>query len=329
MARYSIILPVKNGGNYVKDCVNSILAQTYTDFDLLVLDNNSTDGTLAWIQSISDQRIKVYPSATDLTMEENWGRIKNIPRNEFMTMIGHDDLLHSHYLKTMDDLIEKHPAASLYQSHFQYIGPTAEFLRFCLPMDEVQYGHEFLASHMMRIMDSMGTGYMMRTADYNQVSGMPVHYPNLIFADYELWVRLSCLNYKATTPEVCFSYRIHQNVSKTTNGEKYQQAFLHYVTFIKQFMKQNDAIRQVVRRYGNAMLLYYCEALSHRLLKSDLKTRKVRVADFIDQCKAAARDLGIEQSFKPDFVTRIWISRLIDQSFLTRFIFYMYKKKFR
>lgn len=129
----------------------------------------------------------------------------------------------------MEELINKHPDASLYQSHFNYIDGDGKFIRECLPMAEVQYGHEFLASQMSRTMDSMGTGYMMRSGDYNSAGGIPIHYPNLIFADYELWTRLSLLSYKATTAENLFRYRVHKNTSILTNGEQYQQAFEQYI----------------------------------------------------------------------------------------------------
>ena len=51
MNRYSIILPVYNGGEYFKECVFSILSQTYACFDLHVLDNHSTDGSSEWIKT--------------------------------------------------------------------------------------------------------------------------------------------------------------------------------------------------------------------------------------------------------------------------------------
>lgn len=60
--KFSIILPVRNGGNYVKECAHSILSQTLDDFNLIVLDNCSTDGTLEWMQSLNDNRIIIYPS---------------------------------------------------------------------------------------------------------------------------------------------------------------------------------------------------------------------------------------------------------------------------
>jgi glycosyltransferase involved in cell wall biosynthesis len=324
--RYSIILPVRNGGEYVKECVNSILAQTVPDFDLLVLDNNSSDGTLEWIQSIGDRRIKTFPSNQSLTIAENWGRIVSIPKNEFITLIGHDDILKSDYLAIMTELIQKHPKASLYQTHFEYIDQHAKFIRNCLPMDEIQYGHEFLASHMTHTLDSMGSGYMMRSKDYDQLGGIPVHYPNLLYADYELWTRLTLISYKATSQNKGFLYRVHQSVSRTTNVIQYQEAFLKYIDFIADLMKSNAEVRGVVEKYGNTLLVYYCQSLSHRLLKTPKQQRSIKVKDFIEKCVEAAKKLGIESQFKPRKIFKIEIARLIDNNSWSRYLFQTYKK---
>src|SRR5882672_11129565 len=165
--RFSIILPVRNGGHYVKECVASIQAQTLADFHLLILDNCSTDGTLQWLQSLGDSRIRIYPADRPLTIEENWGRITSIPKNEFITLIGHDDILDPHYLAVMDRLILQHPRASLYQAHFRYIDSKGETLKLCKPMDERQSPVEFLSFFLNGIIDTMGTGFMMRSADYD------------------------------------------------------------------------------------------------------------------------------------------------------------------
>jgi len=323
--RYSIILPVRNGGEYVKECVTSILAQTIPDFNLLVLDNNSNDGTLEWIESIGDKRIKTFPSSQSLTITENWGRIVAIPKNEFITLIGHDDVLKPDYLAIMDELIQTHPKASLYQTHFEYIDQQGKFVRNCLPMDEIQYGHEFLAAHMTHTLDSMGSGYMMRSKDYDRLGGIPVHYPNLIYADYELWTKLSLLSYKATSSKSGFLYRLHQSVSKTTNIIQYQDAFFNYVDFISGLMKSNADVRGVVEKYGNRFMVFYCKSLSHRLLKVPKSQRSIKVKDFIAKCVEAARKLGIENQFKPRNVFKIEIARLIDNNSWSRYLFQTYK----
>ena len=71
MAKYSVILPVRNGGKYVQECIQSILHQTLPDLNLLVLDNCSSDGTLEYVRSLHDERIEIYPAESPLSIEEN------------------------------------------------------------------------------------------------------------------------------------------------------------------------------------------------------------------------------------------------------------------
>lgn len=321
MSKYSIVLPVRNGGHYVKECVRSILSQSLNDFNCIVLDNCSTDGTPEWIESLKDARIVLYRSERSLSIEENWDRIKTVPRNAFMTMIGHDDLLHPDYLQEMDALIARHPAATLYQTHFSYIDQDGRFVRNCLPMDEKQYVHEFLSCQMMRIIDSTGTGYLMRSADYDEAGGMPGHYPNLIFADFALWTELMRKGYKATSFRDCFSYRLHLSVSRTTNGMLYQDAFGQYVGWIERLMQQEAAVADAVHRYGREFLLYYCESLSHRLLKTPRRQRSLKVDQYIPICMAYAQSLIPGQDFHPLARKRIRIAAFIDRYYLTREIF--------
>jgi len=326
MKRFSIILPVYNGGQLVKECVRSILDQAVTDLNLHVLDNNSDDGTLQWISGLNDDRVIIYPSPVRLSMEANWARIKDIDKNEFITIIGHDDILHPHYLGEMSRLISKHPDAGLYQTHYSFIDETGKFIKHCMPMDEIQYGHEFLACQLARTMDSMGTGYMMRSKDYDKLGGIASDYPNLIFADYQLWVQLSLISYKATSANECFSYRIHNSVSKLTNGENYQLAFEKYIRFIAALGKENEQVKLVAERYGHDMLMYFCESLSHRLLKTPAASRKTKVSEFVNTCKDLAKLLIPGQPFEPNKKFRINIAAQIDSNFLSRSGFYYFKK---
>ncbi|MEO6330174.1 MAG: glycosyltransferase [Ginsengibacter sp.] len=326
MEKFSIILPVKNGGEHVKLCINSILSQTINNFNLIILDNCSTDGTLGYIESLADDRIAIYPSSKPLSIEENWRRILSVNKNEFMTMIGHDDLLHPHYLQTMDDLIKKHSGASLYQTHYKFVNAEGEEVGKCLPMTEVQYAHEFVAAQFTRTIDSMGTGYMMRSKDYNNLGGISLEYPNLIFADYALWIDLALLNYKATSFIEAFSYRLHSSTSKLTGAQNYQEAFEKYILFIKERTIQNVKINEAVERYGKDMLMYYSESLSHRLLKTSLIQRQLKVRDFLEKCKHFAALLIPGQPFEPLAKFRIKLAMQLDEFAIGRMLFVTYKK---
>src|SRR5882724_6808437 len=92
--QFLIVLPVRNGGEYLKACVASILAQVHEHFRLVVLENASTDGTPSWLRQLRDPRISVRESPAPLEIEKNWARILQCDLSaEFLTIIGHDDLL--------------------------------------------------------------------------------------------------------------------------------------------------------------------------------------------------------------------------------------------
>jgi len=325
MAKFSVILPVRNGGEHVKECIQSVLSQTYQDFNLHVLDNQSTDGTLEWVRTLNDNRIEIYVSEKSLTIEENWARVKTIEKNEFMTMIGHDDILYPDYLLEMNDLIEKHPKASLYQAHYMYIDSKGNSLKPCLPMDEVQYAYEFLACQMMQTIESTGTGYMIRSKDYDAVGGMSTQFPNLIFADYHLWIQLASISYKATAAQESFAYRIHESVSKVTKGQDYIKAFEQYVYFLDS-LKHKEGFKQVIDRYGKFFLLYFCQSLSHRLLKTPRSERTMTVKQFINNCRNYAQLLIPGQEFNPLSKPLTKIAQRLDYNVFGRQVFAVYQK---
>jgi glycosyltransferase involved in cell wall biosynthesis len=324
--RYSIILPVKNGGSYLKQCVNSILSQSFGGFNLHVLDNNSDDGSLQWVKSLKDDRIKLYPSEVSLTMEQNWGRIVSIQKNEFMTMIGHDDILDSEYLSVIDKLILRHPDASLYQTHFRYIDPSGSAIRHCKPMDEVQSASEFLASFLASTIDTMGTGFVMRSADYNACGGIP-SYPNLLFADFELWINLALKGYKATAFEECFGFRLHQSATTTSPDIKFHLAFSQFIKFLVGLKTRNSDLSRTIERYSLDFIGFYCKGLSHRLLRTaNNKRNGLTVSSFLKSCKDYADMLAPQNNFDPCDTYSVKLARQIDSNFFTRSLFLLFKK---
>lgn len=326
MNRFSIILPVRNGGSYVKECVQSILSQTLNDFNLIVLDNCSTDGTLGWLQSLKDERIILYPSAVSLTIEENWQRIVTVGKNEFITLIGHDDVLTRDYLATMNQLIECNPDASLYQSQFNYIDGNGSVIKECKRMDEKYTPMSFLHAFLLDKFDMMGTGFMMRSKDYDAIGGIP-NYPNLLFADFELFLNLAKLGYMAVSPKTCFAFRIHQSTTTVSADLKFQQAFGQFIGYLEILGKEDEVYKNTISKHGEGFLLFYCKGLVHRLIRKPKKLRPgVSVAGFVQQCKVYANRLMLENTFQPEKVFSIKLAKWIDQFAITRSAFLLYKK---
>lgn len=325
MYRYSIILPVRNGGEYVKECVGSILSQTLPDFNLHVLDNASTDGTAEWIRSLNDPRIILLPSEIPLSIEESWGRITGIQKNEFITLIGHDDVLDPHYLVTMDALIDRHPGASLYQTHYRFIDARGNLIRRSKPMDEAQHAHEFLAVFLADMIDVMGTGFMMRAADYDAFGGLPA-YPSLLFADFELWLKLTEKGYKATAFEECFAFRRHLSTTTTSADTRMHVAFGRFVDYLES-LRTDEALKTALDRYGLQYVQAHAKGLAHRILRTPKSKRPgVTVGKFLDACRAYSERLSPGQTFNPESTFSIRLARQIDSNALLRGVFLLFKR---
>ncbi|MCF3108492.1 glycosyltransferase [Niabella sp. CC-SYL272] len=313
---FSVILPVKNGGAYVKECIESVLAQTHRDFNFIILDNNSTDGTTAYIESLKDPRILHLRSNEDLSMPDNWKRALKLPSNEYITFIGHDDLLYKDYLRTMQQLILEYPEASIYQTHFTYMNAAGAPVRPCQPMPRTMDIEAFLEGEFRQTIDSMGTGYMFRSSDFMQCGGFDTSYPNLLFADYQLFAELTAGSFMAVSPAICFAYRLHTSLSISTGVDLYRKAFERYIGFLNRLRKENALADQAIKNWGAHFLSFYCRSLSHRLAKAPLQNRYT-VGRFVQACRQYARLLGIAEKFKPYRDPTIVLAALLDATPVT------------
>ncbi len=330
MAKYSILLPVRNGGNYLKECIASILSQSMTDFNVIILENFSTDGTLEWIKSLNDKRIIIVPAQKPLSMAENWGRITGIAKNEFMTMIGADDILDSNYLEVMDSLINKHPDASLYQAHFRFIDSQGKIIRNCKPMKETETVAEFLGTIFNNTISIMGTGFMMRSLDYNKLGGIP-SYPDLLFADFELWLELTRISYKATALERTFSYRIHQeSATSISSYSKYALGFKKLMIYFKKLKQSDVRISDCITDNFTGFINYYCQGSAHKLLRTPVSKRDgVKVSDVLKGYKTFANELLPGSNYEPTKTLSIQLAKMIDSNFVTRNLFLLFKKIYK
>ncbi len=96
----SVCLPVFNGKDYLRESVESVLAQTYDNFELLISDDGSTDGSLEIIKGFAqkDKRIKFWQNKTRLGLFENYNRCMQVARGEFIKPFAQDDVLDSKFL---------------------------------------------------------------------------------------------------------------------------------------------------------------------------------------------------------------------------------------
>jgi glycosyltransferase involved in cell wall biosynthesis len=102
-------LPVYNGGRYVRQAVDSVLSQTYGDFELIISDNGSTDDTehICGYYAASDARIRYYRSRTNRGASWNFSQVVALARGKYFKWMAHDDICAPEYLTRCVNVLER------------------------------------------------------------------------------------------------------------------------------------------------------------------------------------------------------------------------------
>ena len=259
MKRFSICLPVKNGMPFIVDCVESILEQTCDEFELQILDNQSTDGTSEWLRDLKDERIIVSFSETPLNIIESWSRVVKLPKLEFLTIIGHDDLLDKEFLAAISTLITEHPDAALYQTSGRLIDSNGSTIRPCRPVQKIERAEDYLRSRFTSNCDVFGTGYVMRSASYDLLGGIPA-FERLFFADDALWLSLLRDSYKVCDSTSHYAIRIHsasESASVPAIWGSIIVGLRQLVDFLGNYSVDNQRVREIIIDYAPNFLLSY------------------------------------------------------------------------
>lgn len=123
MPTVSIGFPVYNGENYLKEALDSILSQTFRDFELIVSDNASIDRTLEICRSYADKdsRIRLYSNEKNMGAAWNFNRVFHLARGEYIQWACHDDVLTPTLLYRCVEILRQMPEVVLCYSKTTFI----------------------------------------------------------------------------------------------------------------------------------------------------------------------------------------------------------------
>ncbi len=330
MRSFSIIIPFKTGKSYLLECVHSVLAQTYPHFQLIILTDptSNEDGAIEEVKALQHPAIEIVDSAEHLDILGNWSRIKEVSKAEYMTILGYDDVLYPSFLATIHELIEKHPHASLYHTQFNYINKEGEVLYPCKPLPEKLTGTDYLKMSLQDQISIMATGYVFKTSHYNQVGGISTLYPNLIYADLQLWIDLAQISYMANSPAKTFAFRIHASTTKISKDKVLLEALMVFLAYLKKMSKKDTTYQEVIHQYTGAFLEETSKSIAHRLLRTPTKYRQgLRIQDMVQAIRIQAKELGV--AYHPEKIKSFVIAQLIEKSGVLSKLFLLFKRIYK
>ena len=128
--KFSIIIPAYKP-NYLKECIDSILEQTYTDFELIIVNDASPNNLDSIVNNYQDSRIRYITNENNYGAKEmvnNWNHCLKFVQGEFVINMGDDDKLMPKCLEDYSQLIKKYPNIDVFHTRMAFINETSEII---------------------------------------------------------------------------------------------------------------------------------------------------------------------------------------------------------
>ncbi len=209
--KITVLLPVYNCEMYVKTAVESIVNQSYTDFELLIIDDASTDATVSIIKSIDDSRIQLIEKQvnTGYTNSLNYGL--KLSKGEYVARMDGDDISYPERFTKQIAYLETHPDVVVCGTTYKIVGNDK---RISLPEN-----HEAIKLGLLWGNCIAHPSVMIRK-ECLDVFSIQYDSEREPAEDYDLWVRLLAIGKLHNLQEVLLEYRLYHNQVSRKRAEE-------------------------------------------------------------------------------------------------------------
>jgi len=242
----TVLMPVYNAATHLEDAITSVLAQSFEDFELLLMDDGSTDESMEVAREFRDKRIRIESQAENLGLIETLNRGIDMSRGSLLARMDADDVSHPERFAMQVDFLGLNPDIAGVSCGFDLMDDCGR----PLPDD---YGRlrpvESLALRWALHFGCFFThsGAMFRTSVLSASGGFDSRYAYA--EDYELWLRLVDEHRLANIPRILLTRREHgANVSTRFREIQRENAYLALQASVKRLLKRRidfDEIRHL------------------------------------------------------------------------------------
>jgi len=209
MSEISVLMPAYNSANYIAEAINSILEQTFTDFELIIINDGSTDNTHQVITSFTDARIKYYQNDGNKGLTFVRNRLLSLATCNYIAFIDSDDIAHKNRLEIEYQLLKSNNNISLVSSSVVSLDEQGNYNNLGWNFD---LNTSALKTNLL-FLNPIVTSTVMFKKEFLPEQKFRDDYPPC--EDYDLWVRMLLNTKGIVLPNFLATYRLYFNsVSK-------------------------------------------------------------------------------------------------------------------
>jgi teichuronic acid biosynthesis glycosyltransferase TuaG len=231
--KVSLITPAYNSSRYIDKTIRSVVAQTYQNWEMLIVDDGSNDETVSIVEAwnAKDSRVKLFRNGKNLGQGKSRNRAIKEANGRYIAFLDSDDLWHPHKLEVQIFAMLEFGSAFSHTS-FGYINDEGEEIKKSLITSDESVTYDYLLKH---------TEISCLTTIYDAKVLGKMYMPDIRRSqDYVLWLSILKRTNSLPIKEVLAFYRLHENnISKN----KFKKITLHW---------------KVLRKYENLPLLKSC-----------------------------------------------------------------------
>ena len=209
MPRVTVLMPTYNVAPWVEEAIQSVLNQTYRDFELLVVDDGSTDDTLDRVRTIDDPRIRIASFPNNVGLADNLNRGLDIIDTELVARMDGDDIVEPDWLETGINVLDTHPEVGICSFGFQFFGAKTSLVRF-------PEHHEDSKAQML-----FGCTIIVPVLRKSVFTDNRLRYSTEAFPaeDYMMWANAYRVTQVYNVQRTLFHYRTHASQISTARRE--------------------------------------------------------------------------------------------------------------
>jgi glycosyltransferase involved in cell wall biosynthesis len=221
--KVTVLMSVYNGEKYLQESIDSILEQTFRDFEFVIVNDGSIDKTAEILKSYKDVRIKIVNNEKNIGLTKSLNKGLKIAKGEYIARMDADDISMSERLEKEIEFLESHQEHAVVGTFVKIMNENSEIIRLWdRPTKDIEI-REFLKRDNCIVHGSV----MIRKSSLHDVG----FYDKFMVRsqDYDLWLKLSEKYYLANIPEYLYFRREHNDII----GMKYREEQLKYVEIAK------------------------------------------------------------------------------------------------